>query len=77
MDKIAEDIARLTSELKTNPSAAAYIARGKAYWAQGERRKAFNDYLAADALQPHGEAERLIEVTTRILDYRNTDLINP
>ncbi len=77
MDSTKEYIIRLTDEIAASPSAAAYIARGKAYWARGERRKALNDYLAADSLEPHGEAERLIEITTRILDYRNIDLLNP
>lgn len=74
------DIARLTADIQAagdNATAAMYIARGKAYWNLGNRRLAINDYLAADTLQPDAEAARLLEITGKILDFRNTDLLNP
>lgn len=77
MKQIEEEIVRLTAEIQTDPDARTYIARGKAYWNLGKYRLAINDYLTADSIEPNGEAAALLQVTKAILDYRNTDLLNP
>jgi hypothetical protein len=79
-DNITPTLEQLTAAIQAagqDATAEMYIARGKAYWSAGSPRRALNDYLAADAIAPNGEAAQLIEITRNILDYRNVDLLNP
>lgn len=55
----------------------ALIDRGRLYWALGKRREAINDYLAAQAVNPEGDAKQLLKATYEILDFYNKDLYNP
>lgn len=53
------------------------VARGKAWWSLGDRRKALNDYEEAAQLDPSGPGRALVEHTMSILDFYDTTLYNP
>ncbi|MDE6696844.1 MAG: tetratricopeptide repeat protein [Muribaculaceae bacterium] len=55
----------------------ALIERGRLYWALGKRSEAINDYLAAQKINPNGDAKQLLKATYEILDFYNKDLYNP
>ncbi len=56
---------------------AALLERGRLYWALGKRSEAINDYLAAQRINPDGNAKELLKATYEILNYYNKDLYNP
>ncbi len=56
---------------------AALLERGRLYWALGKRSEAINDYLAAQRINPEGNAKELLRATYEILNYYNKDLYNP
>lgn len=53
------------------------VARGKAWWSVGDRRKALNDYEEAASLDPSGPGKQLVDYTMGILDFYDTNLYNP
>lgn len=55
----------------------AYLVRGLKYWALGKRALAINDYHRALAINPTGRARSALESANAILDFYNTDLLNP
>lgn len=55
----------------------ALIERGRLYWSLGKRSEAINDYLAAQRLNPDGNATQLLKATYEILNFYNKDLYNP
>ncbi len=55
----------------------ALIERGRLYWTLGKRSEAINDYLAAQKINPDGDAKQLLKATYEILDFYNKDLFNP
>ena len=55
----------------------AYLLRGMRHWGLQHRSAAINDYLSAIRLNPESKAREALRAANEILDYRNTDLINP
>lgn len=55
----------------------AFTLRGMKHWAAGHRSLAVKDYLEAIRLNPESRARHALETVNAILDYRNTDLLNP
>ncbi|MDR3287218.1 MAG: tetratricopeptide repeat protein [Prevotellaceae bacterium] len=55
----------------------AYYLRGNIYRKMNLFGDALNDFYKALALNSQSEAGIAIEILNEILDYRNTDLINP
>ncbi len=55
----------------------AYLERGKLYWKEGKVKNAITDYLAADRINPHSQPKEILTHTLEILQFRNTDLLNP
>lgn len=53
------------------------IERGRLYWALGKRSDAINDYLAAQRINPEGQAKELLKATYEILNFYHKDLYNP
>lgn len=81
-ENISEDItARLQSlsqRLQDNAEDEyALIERGRLYWSLGKRSEAINDYLAAQKLNPDGNAKELLKATYEILNFYHKDLYNP
>jgi len=60
---------------ETPEDANLLVARGKALWSMGRRGEAMSDYTLAAKLDP--PATLLIEHSNTILDFFNTDLLNP
>lgn len=77
-EESAERLRSLDARIAASPSdEAALIERGRLRWALGMRSEAIGDYLAAQKLNPSGNATQLLEATYAILDYYNKDLYNP
>lgn len=55
----------------------ALTVRGMKHWAAGHRSLAVNDYLEALRINPESRARHALAAVNAILDYRNTDLLNP
>lgn len=73
-----ESIPLLDSYLSDNPQDdEAFTLRGMKHWAAGHRSLAVKDYLEAIRLNPESRARHALETVNAILDYRNTDLLNP
>lgn len=82
MENISNDIEMQLQALSERIAAnadddAALIERGRLYWALGKRSDAINDYLAAQRINPDGDAKQLLKATYEILDFYNKDLYNP
>lgn len=78
MMDINERLKVLTKHLAMHPDDEdALIERGRLYWKLNRRSDAINDYLAAQRLNPDGDATQLLKATYDILDYYNKDLYNP
>ncbi len=75
----APEAIRLLDEfIAANPdNDEAYLLRGMKHWGLQHRAAAINDYLAAIRLNPESKAKEALRAANEILDYRNTDLINP
>ncbi|MCM1368997.1 MAG: hypothetical protein NC204_01340 [Candidatus Amulumruptor caecigallinarius] len=68
----------LTEYLKSHPEDdEALTLRGIKYFGSGKRSLAIKDYLGAIRLNPQSMAVEALKSANEILDYRNTDLINP
>lgn len=77
-EDIVEKLQALSGRLQDNAEdEEAYIDRGRLYWALGRRSEAINDYLAAQRINPEGNAKELLKATYEILDFYNKDLFNP
>ena len=73
-----EAITVLTDHLAGNPADdEALTARGLCHWALSRRAEAIRDYLEAIRINPQSRAVQALRVAQEILDFRNTDLINP
>lgn len=73
-----EAIAALTEYIAANPEDdEALTMRGMRYWGAGKRSLAIKDYLAAVKINDKSMAREALKAANAILDYRNTDLINP
>jgi tetratricopeptide (TPR) repeat protein len=55
----------------------AYYLRGNIYRKMNLFGDALNDYHKALELNPQSEAAIAIEILNEILEFRNTDLLNP
>jgi cytochrome c-type biogenesis protein CcmH/NrfG len=55
----------------------AYYLRGNIYRKMNLFGDALNDYYKALELNPQSEAAIAIEILNEILEFRNTDLLNP
>lgn len=82
MEKIPEDISVKLTELSERLSVnaedeAALIERGRLHWSLGHRRDAIKDYLAAQKINPEGNAKELLKATYEILNFYHKDLYNP
>lgn len=82
MENISNDLEMQLQTLSERIAAkaddeAALIERGRLYWALGKRSEAINDYLAAQRINPDGDAKQLLKATYEILDFYNKDLYNP
>lgn len=55
----------------------AYFQRGLRYWSLSFSAKAIADWHTALKLNPESPAKEALKVAHDILDYRNTDLLNP
>lgn len=74
----SEAIATYSDYIANHPDDdKAYTARGLRHWGAGKRSLAINDYLKAIQLNPDSPAKEALKAANDILDYRNTDLINP
>ncbi|MDE7418880.1 MAG: hypothetical protein K2N35_01575 [Muribaculaceae bacterium] len=68
----------LSERLQSNPEdESALIERGRLHWSLGHRSEAINDYLAAQKINPEGNAKELLKATYEILNFYNKDLYNP
>lgn len=68
----------LSEYIQTHPSEDEPLTlRGLKHWGAGHHALAIKDYLAAIAINPQSRAQHALRVAREILDYRNTDLINP
>ena len=81
-ENISEDVAArlqsLSELLKENAEdESVLIERGRLYWSLGRRSEAINDYLAAQKLNPDGNAKELLKATYEILNFYHKDLYNP
>lgn len=81
-ENISADVAARLQALSERIAAnardeVALIERGRLYWAIGKRSDAINDYLAAQRINPEGDAKQLLKATYEILDFYNKDLYNP
>lgn len=73
-----EAIKTLTQYIDSNPGDdEALTLRGMKYWGASKRSLAIKDYLAAISINPQSKAKEALKAANEILDYRNTDLINP
>ena len=73
-----EAIPLLDSYLENHPrDDEAYTLRGLRHWSLNHRQEAINDYLTAIRLNPDSKAKMALEYVNSILDYYNTDLLNP
>lgn len=73
-----EAILLLDDYLKTHPEdEEALTLRGMKHWSLNHRQLAINDYLAAIRINPESKARMALEYANTILDYYNTDLLNP
>lgn len=59
------------------PPAWAYIIRSEAHWATGAMGRALSDLHAAHSIDPSPQLAQRIKALSAIIDYRNTDLLNP
>lgn len=74
----AEAIGKLNDYLSRHPGDdEALTARGLCHWALSHRADAIRDYLEAIRINPRSRAVQALQVAREILDFRNTDLINP
>lgn len=81
-ENLSEDVSGRLAALDTRIAAdcadeEALIERGRLYWALGRRGDAINDYLAAQKLNPEGNAKELLKATYEILNFYHKDLYNP
>ncbi len=75
---VATRLNALSERIGANASdEKALIERGRLYWTLGKRSEAINDYLAAQKINPDGDAKQLLKATYEILDFYNKDLFNP
>lgn len=73
-----EAIVQLDIYLTAHPdSDDALTLRGMRHWALSRRALAINDYLAAIRINPASKAAEALRAANEILDFRNTDLLNP
>ncbi len=73
-----EAIVRLNEYLAAHPGDdEALTTRGLCHWALSHRADAIRDYLEAVRINPQSRAVHALQVAQKILDFRNTDLINP
>lgn len=71
-------IAELSAYIEAHPDDdEALTRRGIKYFGAGERSLAIHDYLEALRINPDSSAREALKAANEILDYRNTDLINP
>ncbi|MDR1197880.1 MAG: tetratricopeptide repeat protein [Prevotellaceae bacterium] len=69
---------RLSEHINQNPADDnAYYLRGNIYRKMNLFGDALNDYYRALELNPQSEAAIAIEILNEILEFRNTDLLNP
>lgn len=77
-DLVDEALAFLNSWLAEHPhDEEALYERGKMKWNFGDRRGALNDYEAGAALNPEGKCAIAREHSYAIMNFFNSDLINP
>ncbi len=67
----------LAVEMNETLTAEQYYLRGNKLRRQGEWAAAMNEYLQARELDPDGPATVALEMLQQIMNYRNTDLLNP
>lgn len=73
-----EAIKVLDKVIASNPeNEEALTLRGLKHWALNHRQLAINDYLAAIRINPESKAVTALKYANEILDYYNTDLLNP
>ena len=73
-----KNIAELSEYITLNPmDDNAYYLRGNIYRKMEMFGNALNDYRKAVELNPQSLAVIAIEILNEILEYRNTDLLNP
>lgn len=73
-----EAIINLDLFIESNPEDdSAYLLRGLRHWSCGHRAEAMRDYLEAIRLNPDSKARQALQTAQEILDFRNTDLLNP
>lgn len=63
--------------LQAGDDAWALFMRGRIAWKRGDKGAAISLYTKAVELDPDGEAAVALEQARAIMDFFNTDLLNP
>ena len=76
-NRLDEAITELTVVISKTPTDVAFYLRGNAFRKLGDWKRAIGDYCSAMALNPDSPASEAYKAAIAVLDYRNTDLLNP
>lgn len=73
-----EEIERLTRAIAHIPTAALYMSRARLLWRLQRHAAAMADFEKAAAMEgPGSGAAAALQMARDVLDYRNTDMLNP
>ena len=76
-NRLDEAITELTVVISKTPTDVAFYLRGTAFRKLGDWMRAIGDYCSAMELNPDSPAAEAYKAAIAVLDYRNTDLLNP
>ena len=76
-NRLDEAITELTVVISKTPTDVAFYLRGNAFRKLGDWKRAIGDYCSAMELNPDSPAAEAYKAAIAVLDYRNTDLLNP
>ena len=76
-NRLDEAITELTVVISKTPTDVAFYLRGNAFRKLGDWKRAIGDYCSAMELNHDSPAAEAYKAAIAVLDYRNTDLLNP
>lgn len=73
-----EALERLDHAIERKPlTAALWYERGRLYWRLGNKANAISDYEEALFLDPESPARHALQLAREVMDFYNTDMLNP